>query len=70
MTGINPVTLHDGRVSISIVPIAGGTTFPREALVEPGDSSAPVLDKDGVVGYGHVSALRKSVLCSCIVQGD
>jgi hypothetical protein len=49
------LTLHDGRISVCIVPIHGGTTFPEESLVEPGDSSAPVFDKKGIV-YGHVSA--------------
>ena len=46
---------YDGRKCVEIASAIGGTTFATTCIVEGGDSSAPVVDVDGVM-HGMISA--------------
>jgi hypothetical protein len=47
--------LMDGRECAAIIPLRGARNFNGDTIVEGGDSSSPVVDKDGVM-HGMVSA--------------
>jgi hypothetical protein len=67
--GEKTLTLHDGKISVCIVPIHGGTTFPEESLVEPGASSAPVLIKTGSSMGMCLPGLSHPKWASCLCGG-